>query len=155
MSHFLRGSVFYIIFGTLTFGGEDWLPFEAKNWQSFDSIELLFNVWWFSLNTVVCKVRFHISCASLNFMIQLFCKIKHRINIQIPKVVCFCVYVCIFAISSANSHQILTKFSFPESTWNWPGLGRKKSGKIRIPGKNRILCVLFWTFGLQFSTYFY
>ena len=74
-----------------------------------------------------------------------------RINIKIPKVVCFRV----FAISSANSHQILIKFSFPESTWNCQGFKEKKSGKIRIPGKKTGLLYLFPTFGLQFSTDFY
>ena len=41
--------------------------------------------------------------------------------------------VCVFAISSANSQQIFIKFGIPESTWNCPGLGRKK---IRDPGRN-------------------
>ena len=52
---------------------------------------------------------------------------------------CLCMYVCVFAISSANSQQIFIKFTFPESTWNCPGFNRKQSGKIRIPEKNRTL----------------
>ena len=45
--------------------------------------------------------------------------------------------VCMFTIFSYNSQWIFIKIRFPESTWYCPGFWRKKSGKIRIPGKNR------------------
>ena len=58
-------------------------------------------------------------------------------------------------ISSVNSQQIFIKFTFPESTWNCPGLGWKKIRKNPDSGKKTGLLCLFPTFGLQFSTNFY
>ena len=55
-----------------------------------------------------------------------------------------CVSVCIFAISSANSQQIFIKFSFPESSWNFPGLWRKKIRKYPDSGKKPEFCVSFF-----------
>ena len=59
---------------------------------------------------------------------------------------CICMYVCMIAISSVNSQQIFIKLSFPGSTWNCPGLGWKKSGKIRIPWKKPDFCDFFRPF---------
>ena len=50
--------------------GGDWVD-EGGPPPSPASIEVLFR-WWPSRNTVVCRVRFHMSWASLNFKIQLF-----------------------------------------------------------------------------------
>ena len=50
--------------------GGDWVE-EGGPPPSPASIEVLFR-WWPSRNTVVCRVRFHMSWASLNFKIQLF-----------------------------------------------------------------------------------
>ena len=70
---------------------------------------------------------------------------KNSSSIQlIYKSPTLCVSVwCVFTISSANSQQIFIKFRFPESTWNYPSLGWKKSGKIRIQGKKPDFCAFF------------
>ena len=52
-------------------------------------------------------------------------------------------WVCVFVCMNANSQQIFIKFRFPESTWNYPSLGWKKSGKIRIPGEKPDFCAFF------------